>query len=432
MGVLYNALVKHRQSSTSTHRRRFSLKVQNAHLTDLHRNDPTYNRYARRILEGTTRRLNRAYQAAFSRPEVGFPRTQNPHWNNTIEVSEPSVGHLKIDQEKNQGTVHVKGLPVLTFRTDRRLPRDQQPRVIRITRTPRRTTLSLVFDVEPTPFGPAPRDSVGIDPGIKYLITAVDEEGEVLQIPGLDDRQHRKTIRRLRRKSQRQRDAALKDGRARFINQKRAGGRNKRRFRWEGPPPRAYLRVQAQLRRVEQKRRDSQRGLQHRLTTELVRKYQHICIEDTQTRNMTRSARGTTENPGRNVRQKSGLNRSILFQGWHGIRTKLEYKSPIHRRTFIPVPGVNTSRTCTRCGHTAPGNRPSQSVFRCLGCGYEQNADINGAENIRRRGLNQPRSGQKTSLNVPPGALRGKKREGGGVPDIPGPSVRAAHARADS
>ena len=156
MGLLYNAFVKHRRSSTGSHRRQFSLKIQNAHLTDLHRNDPTYNRYARRILEGTARRFNTAYSAAIKRPEVGFPRTHNPHWNNTIEVSEPGVGHLDTDPERDLGTVHIKGLPVLTFRTDHRLPKDQQPRVIRITRTPRRTTLNLVFDVDPIPFRPSP------------------------------------------------------------------------------------------------------------------------------------------------------------------------------------------------------------------------------------------------------------------------------------
>ena len=329
-GLLYNALVKHRQSSTSSHRRRFSLRIQNAHLTDLHRNDPTYNRYARRILEGTTRRLNKAYSTAFKHPEVGFPGTHNPHRNNTIEISEPSVTHLRIEPQRNLGAIRIKGLPILTFKPDHRLPQDQQPRVIRITRTPRRTTLNLVFETEPKPFGPAPLSSVGIDPGVKYLITTVDNEGSVSQVPGLDDRQHRKTIKRLRRKSQRQRDAALKDGRARFINQKTRDGRTKRRFRWEGTPSKTYLGVQAQLRRVEQKRRDSQRGLHHRLTTQLVRKYQNICIEDTQTHNMTRSAKGTKENPGTNVRQKSRLNRAILFQGWHSIRTNLKYKSNIH------------------------------------------------------------------------------------------------------
>ena len=60
------------------------------------------------------------------------------------------------------------------------------------------------------------------------------------------------------------------------------------------------------------------RGYQHRISHQLVRDHQIICIEDTATANMTRSAKGTIEKPGRNVRQKSGLNRTILAQGWYG------------------------------------------------------------------------------------------------------------------
>ena len=342
------------------------------------------------------------------------------------------MDHLKFDAEKKLSTVRIKELPTLTFKTDHRLPKDQQPRVIRITRTPRRTNLNLVFDTKPRPSGPAPLQPIGIDPRVKYLVTTLDDAGNVSQVPGLDDRQHRKTIKRLRRKSQRQRDAALKDRRARFINQKRKDGKTKRRFRWEDAPSRTYLRVQAQLRRVEQKRTDSQKGLQHRITTDLARTYQHICIEDTRTRNMTRSARGTAENLGTNVRQKSGLNRSILFQGWHGVRTKLEYKSQINQMACIAVPATNTSRTGSRCEYAASQNRPSQSVFRCLGCGYQQNADINAAENIRRLGLTRHGSGQKTSLSVPPEAPRGNKRKGKSVPKSPRSSVNAAPAKAES
>ena len=69
------------------------------------------------------------------------------------------------------------------------------------------------------------------------------------------------------------------------------------------------------------------RGYQHRLSHQLVRNHQTICIVDTQTQNLTRSAKGTTAKPGANVSQKTGLNRSILAQGWYGLRTKLEYKA---------------------------------------------------------------------------------------------------------
>ena len=374
-------------------------KLQTASLTDLHRNDPEFNPYARTVLEGTTRRVNKAFRDAYKR---GVPRPSgwNPHRNDTLEISEPSIRHLRINPLKGKAQIRIKGLPTLNFNTDHRLPENTQPRVIRITRKPKRLVVSLVF---PKPFGPAlpaEKESVGIDPGKKFLMTAIDETGLVQKIPGHDDQGHRKETRRLNRKLQRQRDAALRDGRAKFVTQKTKDGKIKRRFRWEGKPSRSYLRTVAQLRRVEQKRGDSRNGFQHRLTTQLVKTYQTICIEDTKTHQMTKSAKGTTENPGRNVRQKSGLNREILAQGWYGVRSKLGYKSIWMHRNFVPVAAPYTSRACPECGSTDRRNRLSRDVFRCIDCGHNADADVNAAENIRRRGSTRP--GQTNPLGVPP------------------------------
>ena len=397
MGYLQNALIRHRRSATGCHKGRFSLKLQNAALTDLHRNDPAYNKHARKLLESVAKRVNLAYAKAFREPMAGFPKTSSPYRFSTLEVSEPAVSHLKVSDDGETGMIHVKGLPLMKFETDGRLPHDQQPRIFRITRTPRRWLLTLVFDQVPTEWSQPQLHSVGIDPGVKQVITTIDETGQFLQIPGFDDSEHRKVKRRLMRKAQRQRDAALKDGRARFISQKLRNGRTKSRFRWEGKPSTNYLKTISQLRRVEQKRADGRRGFQHRITTQLVRDYQTVCIEDSRIQNMTRSARGSVEEPGSNVKQKSGLNRSILSQGWYGIRAKLEYKCQWHGRDFIAVPARDTSRTCSRCGYTDPANRPSQAVFNCQECGFATNADVNAAENIRRQGQALARAENRSS-----------------------------------
>ena len=386
MGHLRNTLIRHRMAASGSHKRRWSLKLQNAHLTDLHRNDPVFNQYARRLLESTAKRIKTSFNEYFKRPERGRPRTSSPHRCNTLELSEPRVNHLKVSEDGRKGYIHIKGLPRLSFKIDGRLPINEQPRIIRITRTPRRFNVLLVFNQE-IPALPAPNQSVGIDPGVKHMLTAVDEASQVTQVPGLKDSEHRKVMRRLRRKMQRQRDAALKHGRARFVSQKLSNGRTKQRFRWTEGPSRNYLKTLAQLRRVEQKRQDSLTGLQHRITSQLVKHHKVICIEDTRIANMVRSATGTVANPGTNVRQKVNLNRSILFQGWYGVRTKLEYKSQWYDRTFVAVPAINTSRLCCKCGSIDRANRRSQPLFKCTNCGYTANADVNAAENIRRQGL---------------------------------------------
>ena len=106
MGLLANALVQHRKSACSSHRGKFSLKLQNASMTDLHRNLPEFNPYARKILEGTGRRVNKAFRNAYQR---GVPRPSgwNPHRNDTLEISEPGRKHLRVDGGK--GTISHQG-----------------------------------------------------------------------------------------------------------------------------------------------------------------------------------------------------------------------------------------------------------------------------------------------------------------------------------
>ena len=388
MGRLRNALIQHRDAARGSHRRAFNLSLQNAHLTDLHRHDPAFNAYARRLLESVTREVNKSYRTYFKHPDVGRPTSASPHRNRTLEISEPSVQHLKVKVRPNGwATIRIKGLPTIRLWTDQRLPKGKQPKAIRITLKPRRLVVSLIYQQEPKDLGEPPKQSVGIDPGVKHNITAVSDDGTILQIAGFDSRPHRKAKHRLLRKMQRQRDAALKDGRARFTSQKSQQGKIKRRFRRVGRPSKNYLKTLAELRRVEQKRQDSMTGYQHRLSHQLVRDHQTICIEDTPTSNLTRSTKGTTAEPGKNVSQKTGLNRSILAQGWYGLRQKLEYKAEWYGRQFVPVPAHHTSQRCSACGHVAAGNRVSQELFRCLSCGHDANADVNAAENIRRQGL---------------------------------------------
>jgi len=111
-----------------------------------------------------------------------------------------------------------------------------------------------------------------------------------------------------------------------------------------------------------------------------------IYIEDLQVSNMSKSAKGTVEAPGQNVKQKSGLNRAILDQSWYEFRRQLDYKSQWQGGFLVAVPPHNTSRTCPCCGYIDKENRPTQAKFECVECGYTENADVVGAINILERG----------------------------------------------
>ena len=104
-----------------------------------------------------------------------------------------------------------------------------------------------------------------------------------------------------------------------------------------------------------------------------------IRVEDLQITNMTRSAKGTRENPGRNVGAKAGLNRGILRSGWGLLVRRLQDKAPAGWRRSDPR---YTSQRCSACGQVDRDSRESQAVFRCTACGFAGHADVNAAINI--------------------------------------------------
>ncbi len=96
--------------------------------------------------------------------------------------------------------------------------------------------------------------------------------------------------------------------------------------------------------------------------------YDYFVVEELNIKNMTASAQGTIANPGRNVRAKSGLNRSIVRMGWYSFVSMLEYKMRLSGRYVIKVNPRNTSITCPRCGHVDKQKRRSQAEFKCTKC----------------------------------------------------------------
>ena len=111
-----------------------------------------------------------------------------------------------------------------------------------------------------------------------------------------------------------------------------------------------------------------------------------MVLEELKVKNMSKSAKGTVEEPGRNVRAKSGLNRAILDQGWSEFRRQMEYKQLWQGGEVILVHPRNTSRACPECGHVSAENRKTQADFCCTQCGYSKNADLNAARNILAAG----------------------------------------------
>lgn len=165
--------------------------------------------------------------------------------------------------------------------------------------------------------------------------------------------------------------------------EKRAAHRRSLRARGEKasrPLSRTYDRIRALRAKATRRHLD----WQHKTTTDIADRYGTVVVEALDITNMVRSARGTIEQPGKNVAQKAGLNRAIGQEAWGRTVTLLGYKFTRRGGALHKVPASGTSQRCSECLKTISGSRESQAVFVCRNptCGWEGNADLNAARNV--------------------------------------------------
>ena len=194
---------------------------------------------------------------------------------------------------------------------------------------------------------PCNGEVVGIDRGV--IVSATLSTGELLRVPGLTARERRR-LRRLQRKLARTRRGSDRRGQVRLAIAQMRARQTDRRKDWA-----------------------------EKTSTYIARRFDVIRIEDLKISNMTRSARGTAADPGRNVRAKAGLNREILRSGWGLLVRRLEDKAPGRVEKVNPA---FTSQQCSACGYVDAKSRESQARFVCTACGFACNADVNAARNI--------------------------------------------------
>ena len=148
-----------------------------------------------------------------------------------------------------------------------------------------------------------------------------------------------------------------------------------------------WKKQKANISRLHRKVAHRRQNSLHKVSTEISQNHAVIAVENLGVRRMSKSARGTLEDPGRQVAQKSGLNRAILDQGWSRFRSMLAYKQQWRGGELILVPAAHTSQRCHHCGNVDRDNRPAQHLFSCVACGHTDHADLNAARNILAAGL---------------------------------------------
>ena len=201
---------------------------------------------------------------------------------------------------------------------------------------------------------PATTSAIGIDVGIARFATMSDE---VYVVPLNSFKKHQQRLARYQRR----------------MSRKVKFSKN-------------WKKAKAKVQQIHTDVANARKDFLHKTTTTISQNHALVCIEDLQIRNMSKSSKGNSKKHGKKVKQKSGLNRAILDQGWGEFRRQLDYKMAWNGGMLFAVPPHNTSRTCPCCAHVSKDNRLTQAKFLCVDCGYENHADVVGAINILERG----------------------------------------------
>lgn len=299
-----------------------------------------------RAYQGFFRRLGKIRAGDFSEGEdPGYPRYKKKFVHDSFRFPQG----FRIENRH----VYLPKLGWFRFYKSREI--EGTPKNVTVTRDGRNWDISVQVEQEVLdPSCPLREPSTGLDMGISRFYTCSDGTfGEPLN-----------AFRSLEEKLSREQ---------RKLSRKKEFSKN-------------WKKQKAKVNKVHRKIRDVRLDFLHKHSTVLAGSYGRIYAEDLQVKNMSKSAKGTKEKPGKNVRAKSGLNKSILDQGWSEFMRQLDYKLSWRGGELVKVPPHHTSQTCSGCGHVSKTNRRSQSRFVCEACGLEMNADHNAALNIKTLG----------------------------------------------
>ncbi|ELQ8316606.1 transposase [Pseudomonas aeruginosa] len=304
-------------------------------------------------LQHALKDLDRAYQNFFEK-RADFPRFKKRGLHDSFRY--PDSKQFKLDQGNSR--IFLPKLGWLRYRNSRQVLGTLKNVTVSLSAGHWYVSIQTEREVA-VPLHAAPL-AVGIDLGVVRFATLWDGERETVLEPLNTFARHQHRLA----KAQRQ------------MARKTKHSRN-------------WLKAKARVQRIQRQIANARADYLHKATTAISKSHALVIVEDLQVASMTRSASGTAEQPGSRVRQKAGLNRSILDQGWGEFSRQLDYKTAWEGGWLVAVPPHRTSQECPACGFTHADNRQSQAVFLCLACRHRENADTVAAKNIRERGLKQ-------------------------------------------
>ncbi|WP_137175890.1 RNA-guided endonuclease TnpB family protein [Massilia sp. HP4] len=298
-------------------------------------------------LQQALRNLDKAYKNFFEK-QADFPCFKRKGSSESFRYPDPK--QIKLDQANNR--ICLPKLGWLRYRNSREVL--GEVRNVTVSQSDGKWFASIQTRREVEQPLPTATTAIGIDAGITRFATMSDGD---FVVPLNSFKKHQPRLARYQRSMSRK---------VKFSNN--------------------WKKAKARVQKIHTDVANARKNFLHKTTTTISKNHALVCIEDLQVRNMSGSAKGTVEQPGKKVNQKSALNRAILDQGWGEFRRQLDYKMAWCGGVLLAVPPHHTSQTCPCCGHISKDNRQTQASFLCVDCGYENHADVVGAINILARG----------------------------------------------
>lgn len=350
---IYNAALEERVSAWSKATKSITKFDQMKSLTQIRADDPTMARYAAVMLRTPLIQVDEAFKSFFARckrgEKPGFPRFRSLRRLRSFGFTEAAGWIIR------GFSLRMKGLPTVRLKMHR--PLEGKTLKLTVKRDARGRWFAVIVVELPDVYGPTAKGAIGLDLGVENIVT--DSNGKAYGKISPD-----------------RKGGAKRSRIERHLARQRRGSR-----RWKNSRRR--------LATQRQREADARRTRHFQIASEIVESGpQVIVVEDLRLRNMTRSAKGTLVEPGKNVAAKSGLNRSMLDAGLGQFVQILSDKAVSAGRIVIAVDPRNTSQTCSDCG-TVVKKLLAQRQHRC-GCGLRLHRDHNAACNVLHRGVVAP------------------------------------------
>ena len=295
-------------------------------------------------LQQTLKDLDRAVRDGFKKAK-GFPKFKKKIHDKSFRYPQG----VKIEED----TIFLPKIGWVDFRKSREIEGQIKNTTVSFDCGHWYVSIQTEFEYH-APSHPYQDAIVGLDMGIASFVTS--SEGEQVQPLNTFKRHESKLVREQRK-----------------LARKQKGSNNRRKQKYK-------------VQRVHKKIRDCRKDFLHKTANHFCKNHAVIVMENLKVGNMSASAKGTTQEPGRNVRQKAGLNKAILDQGWYQFRQLLTYKQEWMGGQVILINPQFTSQKCSECHHVSAENRKTQAVFACVKCGYCDHADVNASKNIKAAG----------------------------------------------